>query len=749
MRKRLVQAAMVALCLMTFVGVASAQVFTGRIDITAKDGTGAVLPGVTIELTGPQATSSVTDERGEAHFLNLPPGRYTVTGTLSGFNPYKNDDVPVGAGSVVPLSLTLTVGGVATSVEVKAETPVLEVKKTAISTNVTLDELQNIPTSRDPWVVLQTIPGIVVDRVNVGGAESGQQSNYTSKGARVQDNTWNMDGVAITDMAALGSSPTYYDFDMFQEMQVTTGGADVTTPTPGAGMNFVLRSGTNRLRGSARYYFENDSMQADNAPLLSDLSSPDQVHNYNRMKSYFDTGFEVGGPIIKNRLFGWGAYGQTEPKLKIYSLNSSIPGFTQTAKDETILKNTSLKFNGDINQATRASFTFFRGDKQKFGRSAGATRPAETTWDQKGPTSMYKVEGNRTLSNSVFLTARYAHISGGFSLTPEGGLDTSAYRDGSGVWHNSYLFYTTDRPQDTVQLEGTAFKGNHELKFGFGWRKSSVSSDSGWPGGVWTKFTATGYPTMTATLVRDAIYEGNGTYWNGYLGDAITMDRLTVNVGLRWDRQAASITGATAPANPLAPDILPSITASAADNVIVYNAVVPRLGATYALGTDRKTLLRASYAQFADQLDSNAPFSLSLSTIPYDSVRVLPGGRRQQRPRGAAERVHGVPGDGGLQPGQPELDAEHRRQLQDAQDERVRAGRRSRADAEFRSERVLYLPPPHRPQLEPLPRRHRQRLRADGHHHWLERGDGRVLRACVLGQPRRRAGRLRHGLRSA
>ena len=144
------------------------------------------------------------------------------------------------------------------SVDVTSETPVIETKKQTVSTNVNLDELQNIPSARDPWVVLQTVPGIVVDRVNVGGAESGQQSNYQAKGANPDQNTWNMDGIAITDMGSLGASPTYYDFDMFQEMQVTTGGADPANATPGVQLNFVLRSGTSKWRGTTRYYFEND-----------------------------------------------------------------------------------------------------------------------------------------------------------------------------------------------------------------------------------------------------------------------------------------------------------------------------------------------------------------------------------------------------------------------------------------------------------------------------------------------------------
>ena len=581
MRKRLVQVAVMALCLISFAGYAWAQAYTGRVDITAKDGTGAVLPGVTVDLAGVQAGSAVTDSRGEAHFLNLPPGKYVVTAKLSGFNNYKNDNVPVGAGSVVPLTVTLTVGNVATSVEVKAETPVLETKKVAIQTNISLDELQGIPTSRDPWVILQTVPGVIVDRVNVGGAESGQQSNFQAKGARGGDNTWNMDGVPITDMAALGSSPTYYDFDMFQEMQVTTGGADVTTGTPGAGMNFVLRSGTNRFRGSARYYFENDGMQSDNVS----AAVVGQVGSYNRTTKYFDTGFELGGPIFKDKLWAWGAYGRTEPNNRIYSYtgaaakafpdstdgcpSTQLGTFTTypalqyavSAHDCTILKNSSLKVNGDINSATRASFTYFRGDKQKFGRNASATHPDETTWNQKGPTTMYKGEVNRTLSNNLFLTGRYAYITGGFSLTPRGASDVTAFQDDNGVWHGNYHSYSTDRPQQTAQLEGTSFKGMHELKFGFGWRKANVSSESSWPGGMYA--IADGYPNATAIVVRPYRYIGNGVYWNGYVGDTITKDRYTFNLGVRWDRQASSIEATSVPASDIDPIHLPALNATA------------------------------------------------------------------------------------------------------------------------------------------------------------------------------------------
>src|SRR5688572_17844006 len=79
----------------------AAQVFTGRIDITAVDSTGAVLPGATVEVTGPQNVVQVTDERGEAHFLGLPPGTYAVITKLQGFGDYENKNVPVVVGASV------------------------------------------------------------------------------------------------------------------------------------------------------------------------------------------------------------------------------------------------------------------------------------------------------------------------------------------------------------------------------------------------------------------------------------------------------------------------------------------------------------------------------------------------------------------------------------------------------------------------------------------------------------------------
>ena len=220
--------------------------FQGRIDITVLDAQGSAVPGVLVEIAGPTPMSQSTDSSGEARFLSLSPGVYNVTAALSGFNTYRNANVEVGGGRSVPLKITLQVSGVTEAVQVTAESLVVDPGRQTITTSVTYDQLQKLPSSRDPWVVLQTIPGVVVDRVNVGGAESGQQSNVLAKGAGVTENTWNLDGIPVTDLASTGSSPTYYNFDMFQEMSVTTGGASATNPTAGAQLNMQFKGGTNR-----------------------------------------------------------------------------------------------------------------------------------------------------------------------------------------------------------------------------------------------------------------------------------------------------------------------------------------------------------------------------------------------------------------------------------------------------------------------------------------------------------------------
>ncbi|HEX2443352.1 MAG TPA: TonB-dependent receptor [Vicinamibacterales bacterium] len=586
---------------------ASAQVHTGRIDVVVADSTGAVLPGVAVTATGPQSHEAVTDAQGEARFLNLAPGVYQVKASLAGFADYVNQNVPVGVGSSVPLRVTMGVGGVTEQVNVQAEVTTIDPKRQSIATNITVDELEKVPSSRDPWVVLQTVPGIVVDRVNVGGSESGQQSNYTAKGADFGDNTWYLDGIPITDMNALGSSPTYYDFDMFQEIQVATGGADAQAATPGVQLNFVLRTGTNTPHGSARLFFENESMQSNNIDdSLAAVAGPNGKGN--RTDQYSDYGFELGGPLVKDKWWAWGSWGKTD--VRIRTINDVL--------DRTILENTAFKTNVQANEAVRANFTFFSGNKKKFGRDASPLVAPESTVDQDGPTKTYKGEVNWIPGNNLFVTARGAYVDSPFSLEPKGGRTTQVFIDANGLQSGSSYYLVTDRPQKTINVDANWFHGRHEVRFGGAWRRVNDFTDFSWGGGVINfEIPDLGPGGYIMAIFRPYIQENSANYNYLYANDTITWNRLTLNVGLRFDHTTNSVREGDVPAHQLVPDLMPAYTSPALDNVVTWNALSPRVGFSYALDEERKTILRASYASFASQLQVATAGTVAANSYGY------------------------------------------------------------------------------------------------------------------------------------
>ena len=218
---------LVASALILVLGAASAvaQVGSGNISGTITDEQGGLLPGALITMTSADRTATFTTSTdGRFRFLALPPGMYTVTVALPGFGSVVRERIEVRVGQNVDLPVQMRVAAVAESITVTGESPLVDARAMGTATNFTQDELARIPTSRDPWALLRTVPGVVVDRINIAGNETGQQSGYTAKGIPSSQSTWTLDGVVITDSAAVGASPTYFDYDAFEEIQISTAG---------------------------------------------------------------------------------------------------------------------------------------------------------------------------------------------------------------------------------------------------------------------------------------------------------------------------------------------------------------------------------------------------------------------------------------------------------------------------------------------------------------------------------------------
>jgi hypothetical protein len=626
---------------------AFAQYQTGNIfgKVQAKDGT--ALPGVTVTLTGmgaPQPT--VSDSQGLFRFVNLSPGRYTIKAELSGYGSATRVGVGVSVGQNADITMIMN-PSMSESITVTAEAPLLDVRKAGTGTNVSRVELEKIPTSRDPWMILSTVPSVMVDRINVGGTQSGQQSVYIAKGALSRDNSWNVDGVNITDMGATGSSPTYYDFDSFEEMQVTTGGSDPRIQTPGVQLNMVTKRGTNEFKGSGRYFYTPESLSAKAEVPAEAASYLVRANGVNFVRDY---GAEVGGPLWRDHLWFWGARAdQKIAQWQSQAFNASVANNVVTLTpafiipDKTVLRDKNLKFNGQLVPSNSAVGFYTYGDKYRNARDLSPTRPFETAYTQTGPTKVYKLEDTQIIGSSLYLTGMWSKVSGGFGLFANGGAGESApsrWVDGTGVNHDNYFTFQTKRPQKQYRLDGSKFLDiagmNHEFKFGFGYRNTPVSSNSSLPGPAHgflsyavTQSTAAtnqstcianGLPSgcFTATLPRDVNIGYAEKYNDFYIGDTILLGNFTIQGGLRWDRQSTKNLGVSIAANPILatpltlPRLngtsltaqLPAVNFAGDSRNLKWDSVSPRIGMTYSLGTDKRTLLRAGYNRYVSQVGS-------------------------------------------------------------------------------------------------------------------------------------------------
>ena len=614
----------VALLMMAFAAAGLfAQTATGNVYGKVVDESGAVLPGASVTISGEAGSrTSVTGSDGTFRFLNLDPREYTVTVSLQGFGS-ANRRITVQTGLSATLDLALKVGGQAETVEVVAVSPLVDLKKRGTSANLTTQDLLDTPNSRDPWGIMNQVAGALVDRVNIAGNENGQQASVAGKGSYAGDRVWSLDGLVITDMASTGASPAYFDFDAFQEINVSTGGGDLTMQTGGFGMNLVTKRGTNTFHGGGRYLVTDSKWQSSNLPdsLRSDPRLRGGVGHCqaeggaNAFREYGDSidsikdfGFDLGGPIVKDKLWFYGTYGKQDIK------NCRFAG----TFDDTLLPSYNFKLNWQAATSTMVSAFYFLGSKEKFGRGVGfpVTETDDFLWNQGDaftegglPGGLWKLEVNHTFSPNFFVSAKGAYYDAGFGLFARGGADKTYTIDyASSQALGSYVDYTAIRPQTTLNVDGSYFAssmgGNHELKFGFGYRESTTSSISHYNGNQLNGEyygPGTGGGNNVAYATRDVNVKYSGKYASLYLGDVFTKDRLTLNVGVRVDTQSARNLASESPANASFPARIPARAYEGSDTLIDFTDISPRVGFSYALDEARKTVLRASLARYGAQ----------------------------------------------------------------------------------------------------------------------------------------------------
>jgi len=584
-------------------------------DITTEDG--SPLPGAVAELTADTFSRSfVSDANGLVRFVGLIPDVYELRVTFTGFNTYVRPNIVVDTGQNIRLTVTMTPATQQEEIVVTAETPIMDKTKVGTATVLTEDELNAVPQARDPWSVIMTVPGVQTDRINIGGSEAGQQSNYASKGDDGRNSSWVMDGVEFVDPAAKGATQSYLDFSSFEQIGVVTGGASVEQRSGGAALNFVTKQGSNQHQGSIRLLYADEQFQSAPSAVTGPSGS---TFVGNSIGETFEKTFEIGGPIIKDRLWYWGSFSQNTIN------NILITG----QNDRTELRNVSFKLHGDITSTTRFNLFYTEGDKIKNGRGAGVSRPQNTTWDQSGPSPIYKAEVSQLIGQNTELTFLFGRVDGGFALAPVGtsgqvGIDLS-----TGIWDNTtFIDYGTTRPVRQYEIKGDTFLStgslDHEFQYGFQYKEATVNSQTTYGS---TNLIAYHYgpdPDNPGGLVGSGVLlfrEGNPTtdveYTSFYIGDTMTYDNWTIRAGLRWDMQEGNNTASTVAANPVNPDLLPAVNFNGQDAPFDWNTLAPRLGVTYTWGSDNQYLARASVAQFYETLGTPEITDINPTFVRY------------------------------------------------------------------------------------------------------------------------------------
>ena len=602
-------ATLLLLCALVARGTAQTQ--TGEILGRVVDSSGGVLPGVAVTLTSaallaPQ--SAATSETGAYRFANLPIGVYRLAFELPGFTTVVHEGVRLEIGFNAEINARLEVSAVQETVTVTGESPVIDTSAVRTGETFTREHLESIPSARDPWVVLEQTPGMVMNQQNVGGNKSGQQSTFVVHGTQGGNSMWNLDGVTITDMAATGSSPVYYDFDAFEEIQIQTGGNDASMQTGGVNLNMVTKSGGNVLRGSARGFVVDDGFQSNN---IDDELRAQRAGSGNPIKNIRDYGVEVGGPIRRDKAWFWGGFGRQDIRVGVLGFvrpggDPDNPADLET--DLTVLENYNGKLNLQPATAHKLNVHYSFSDKIRNARDVGPLRTVDAAFRQTGPAHTYKGSHQWVVSDRLVVESQASYLDGGFVLdftAPELADVQAAFDTGTLLnYRSNFRNGPFERPQTQVNTDANWFLsnrlgGDHSLKFGAKWRRTPSYAQQHWGGFAQARF-ANGVATA-ADLFRDSNARSMLATTSGYVNDSYARGRLTVNLGVRFDYQDDSVLEASVPENPIVPQFLPAVSFPGVDAGVSLLDWSPRFGITYDLRGNGRTILKASSSIFYGQ----------------------------------------------------------------------------------------------------------------------------------------------------
>ncbi|MBI1875733.1 MAG: TonB-dependent receptor [Acidobacteria bacterium] len=593
---------------------ALAQQSTGAITGRAVDTSGGALPGVAVSIASPQmiggARSTVTDDQGVYRFTLLPAGAYSVTFTLPGFNTLNIEGVNLAAGATMTINGKLEVATLQETVTVTSQAPTIDLESSKVAVHWDQQKLDDIPYSRSLTGLIMLIPGLYATNYDVGGSSFGTGSGPAAR-------TYGRAGGGVVSYDGMIWDQTYGDFGTYEEAQVTTAAKGADAMNPGLTMNLVVKSGSNMFRGLGSVNYQSGDFQSQN--ITPELLTRGYAPGDNKFTKYQDYYGEVGGPILKDKLWFYASYRDA-------SSGNYIPGFIRLADRSQVefytkLQDPTGKITYQLTRNNKFEGMFQAGRKWQPYRTASRFVPLEATQNQDS----YSLVGPSFKWLSI--------------LSPRATFDASLQRGGywwpdvpwtpdvrktdltTGATRGAFL--ETDRTPRRWQYGGTfvyfadLWGRNHELKAGYlGWRNMQETENLGYPNQQIYRYRSVAadasgtcneannydgcfsradsvqvfdYPNLTAS---------GEWYHSAYITDKMTVTRqFTFNVGLRYDRYSSFLPEQGNPGSgPFATRNI--VEYKGEDNYPIYSTFVPRVSAVYDLTGEGRVALRASYGRY-------------------------------------------------------------------------------------------------------------------------------------------------------
>lgn len=568
------------------------QGLTGTLIGSVRDEQGGVLPGAQATLTSPALiggpASLVTNQRGQLRFQALPPGVYALEIRMDGFAPYRDEQIAVGAGATIERVVVLTVAGVAVAVDVEAGSRI-EARGSGFETRFGADYIRDIPGRRfSLFDLVKVAPGVAPTSVG-----NGTSNTVSALGSGVNENAFLLDGTNFTCPCS-GGAVAEPGIDVIQEVQVQTVGASAEFGNiQGAVFNVVTRQGGNLFQYDASYYWQGDVLTGQ--PVVLPVQRGTQPESGYERAAYHDFATSLGGPVVRDRAWFFAGYQYLRDSD---SQPGTDPAFPRRYEQDKLLAKLTWQIAPSLRLLSSYHNEFWVNPERPT-----LVTPFETTLRFNGrvPTTTF-AHVTYAPSSSTLWDARVGRFVLSQNNDPASGRITTAHRSdrvtgvssgGPPAFGDFNLERTTAKATMTHYRPGL-LGADHELKVGGQAEKGHHDALGIVPTGV-RYIDSNGQPFQAVS--RDPSTPGGEFITAGaFASDALTIgDRLTINVGIRFDHSRA--VSPDLPARDLAGQQTDA-TVQGLGTLYTWNVWSPRLGVTAKLTSNGRTMLRASFGRF-------------------------------------------------------------------------------------------------------------------------------------------------------